>query len=81
MSDNHTFLQNMITNISEAIIRQLGIVDESIINETHNVVRERLHACPLFYLNHVGYKNLLEISLEFDAFLNDCLNDVILRLP
>ena len=81
MSDNNTLLENMITNISEAIIRQLSIVDGSIINETHNVVCERLHACPLFYLNHVGYKNLLEISLEFDGFLNDCLNDVIIRIP
>lgn len=80
MSDE-TFLQNMITNISEAIIRQLCIIDESIINEIHNVVRERINSCPLFSINHIGYKNLLEISLEFDNFLNDCLNDVIIRLP
>ena len=80
MSDE-TFLQNMITNISEAIIRQLGIVDRSIINDTHNVVRGRIISCPLFSINHVYYRNLLEIALEFDGFLNDCLNDVIIRLP
>ena len=80
MSDE-TLLQNMIMNISEAIIRQLGIVDESIINEIHNVVRERINSCPLFSISHIGYKNLLEITLDFDVFINDCLNDVIIRLP
>ena len=80
MSDE-TFLQNMITNISEAIIRQLGIVDRSIINDTHNVVLGRINSCPLFSISHIGYKNLLEITLDFDVFINDCLNDIILRLP
>ena len=68
MSDNNTLLENMITNVCMHVRYFI-------------LISERLHACPLFYLNHVGYKNLLEISLEFDAFLNDCLNDVIIRIP
>ena len=41
--NDHTLIQNMISNISGAIIRQLSIIDDSIVRETQNVVRERLH--------------------------------------
>ena len=56
-----------VSNICEAINKQLCIMDKSIINETYEVVRNRIETCPLFRYKELGYKNLIEVSLEFDS--------------
>ena len=68
----------LITNVSYAIIRQLGI-DEVKLDEIKEIIKQEIKASPLFNFEF-EYKNPLEISLDFDIFLRECLNDVILQI-
>ena len=55
---NQQLIDICVTNICEAINKQLCIMDKSIINETYEVVRNRIETCPLFRYKELGYKNL-----------------------
>ena len=68
----------LITNVSYAIIRQLGI-DEVKLDEIKEIIKQEIKASPLFNFEF-EYKNPLEVSLDFDIFLRECLNDVILQI-
>lgn len=71
-------METLITNVSFAILRQLGL-EENQLNEIKEIIKQEIKASPLFNFEF-EYKNPLEISLDFDIFLRECLNDVILQI-
>ena len=76
-------MDTLITNVSYAIFKQLGYGPDIDLNpqkfeEIKEVVKNQIECCPLFRFQF-EYKNCLEVSLEFDGFLNECLNDAFIR--